>query len=122
MRAKPATLPQLGSLAPNDRTTLMIVAAVTGAACAALVWKLPAGQVLPALGLLLIFCSALTALLAFAIGSKRGAHGFTAWDAAGFFAFFGCCAAMLSESAHILALLEGNLAHQADPFPRDPPL
>ena len=122
MRAKPATLPLSGSLAPNDRTTLMIVAAVTGAACAALVWTLPAGQVLPALGLLLICCAALTAFLAFAIGSKRGARGFTAWDAAGFFAFFGCCAAMLSEPGHVLALLDGNFAHQADPFPRDPPL
>jgi hypothetical protein len=122
MRAKTAMLPLSVSLAPNDRTSLMIVAAVTGAACAALVWALPAGEVLPALGILLIVCSAMTAFLAFAIGSKRGARGFTTWDAAGFFAFFGCCAAMLSEPDHVLALLEGHFAHQADPFPREPPL
>ncbi len=121
MRAKPLTPPLLRGVALSDRTALMIVAAVMGGACAVLLWKLPSGQALPALGILLVACAALTALLAFLIGSDRGARGFTAWDAAGLFAFVGCCAAMLSEPAHVLSLLEGPLAHQADPFPRDPP-
>lgn len=122
MRAKPASPPLLGGLVPDDRIALAMVAAVMGGTCIALLWNLPAGQVLPALGILLIACSGLTALLAFFIGSERRARRFTAWDAAGFFAFFGCCAAMLSEPVHLLALLDGQFAHQADPFPRDPPV
>jgi hypothetical protein len=122
MRAKPLTPPLSRGVALNDRTALATVAAVLVGVSAVLLWRLPAGQVLPAVSILLVVCAALTALLAFLIGSERSARGFTAWDAAGVFVFIGCCAAMLSEPAHILALLEGQFAHQADPFPRDPPL
>lgn len=121
-RAKPASPPLPWGAALDDRAALAAVAVVIGGSAAALSWILPLGQVLPALGILLIVCAAVMALGAWLIGANRRARGFTAWDAAGVLAFFGCCAAMLSEPAHVLALLEGELAHQADPFPRDPPV
>lgn len=105
----------------RDHISLSIVAAMTTGTCFALVWALPGGLVLPALGILLILFSGCAALYASAVGSDRDAAGFSIWDAAGVFAFLGCGAAMLSEPAEFLRLFEGQLAHQADPFPRDPP-
>lgn len=105
----------------RDHVSLSIVAAMTIGTCFALVWALPGILVLPALGILLILFSGCAALYASAVGSDRDAAGFSIWDAAGVFAFLGCGAAMLSEPAEFLRLLEGQLAHLADPFPRDPP-
>lgn len=105
----------------QDHVSLSVVAAMTIGTSFALIWALPGVLVLPALGILLILFSGCTALVAFAAGSDRNAAGFSIWDAAGAFAFLGCGAAMLSEPAQFLPLLEGQLAHLADPFPRDPP-
>lgn len=123
LRAKSETpLVDLRGWLYDARIPLAAVAFMTIGSCVALALVLPGALVMPALGILLILCAACTAVIAFAVRSDRSAAGFTAWDAAGLLAFFGCCAAMLSESAQILSLLEGQLAHLEDPFPRDPPI
>lgn len=106
----------------NDgRLPLAALALLTIGPCVALTAVLPGGLVLPALGILLILAAGCTAAIAYFMGSDRAAAGFSTWDAAGFLAFFGCCAAMLSEPVQFLPFLEEQLAHRADPFPRDPP-
>ena len=105
----------------DARLPLAVVAFLTIGPCIALTAVLPSGLVLPVLGILLILAAGCTAAIAYFMGSDRAAAGFSTWDAAGFLAFFGCCAAMLSEPAQFLPFLEEQLAHRADPFPRDPP-
>jgi hypothetical protein len=110
---------------PGTRTghaALAVVAIAMAGSLAALSWVLPNALVLPALGLLLMACAGAAALWAFLTASDRNANGFSAWDAAGLLFLAGCCAAMLSEPARFLAILDdAQLAHQADPLPRDPP-
>lgn len=106
----------------SGHAALTIAAVTTIAPLIVLTWVLPNALVLPALSLLLMACAGAAALVACAIGSDRDAADFSAWDVAGVLFLAGCCAAMLSEPAQFIAALEdAQLAHQADPLPRDPP-
>lgn len=106
----------------SGHAALTIAAVMIIAPLVVLTWALPNALVLPALSLLLMACAGAAALIAFAIGSDRDAADFSAWDVAGVLFLAGCCAAMLSEPAQFIAVLEdAQLAHQVDPLPRDPP-
>jgi hypothetical protein len=106
----------------SSHAALAAAAIATVCPLAILTSMLPTGLVLPALSLVLMALAGAAAVFAFATGSDRDSAGFSAWDVAGVLFLAGCCAAMLSEPAQFLAALEdAQFAHQADPFPRDPP-
>jgi len=112
-------LPVLGRC---DRLPLATAAVAIFAPFAVTVWLLPRELVLPALAISLIFGSGVAALFAWATGTSRRARGFSSWDVAGFLMLAGCAAAMLSETADFLPILEdAQRAHKAAPLPRDPP-
>jgi hypothetical protein len=105
-----------------DGFPLAAAAVVIFAALAASTWLLPRDLVLPALAILLVLGSFVASVIAWTIGASRRASGFSSWDLAGLLMLAGCAAAMLSEPERFLGILEGvQLAHQADPLPRDPP-
>lgn len=69
-------------------------------------WALPQPLVLPALSILLIAAAAATALVALRQPQEPSRERVTYWDVSGALTFIGICAALLSDSAQVLPLLE----------------
>ena len=69
-------------------------------------WLLPLPLVLPVLSVLLIVAACATALVAFRRPPHPTPDRVTYWDVTGALTFIGICAALLSDSAQVLPLLE----------------
>ncbi len=87
------------------RRPLAILAGLVTASIVLLVWLLPPPLVLPVFGMLSLAAAAVSAVVAWRGHADRDVEGFSAWDAAGAFAFIGFAATLLSEPEHVLELL-----------------
>ena len=85
----------------------MLIAVVAGAATAlALVWRVPAPLVLPAICLLALSAAIAVSAVAWLLARHNGAASINCWDIAGALTFVSVFAALLSEPELVLALLD----------------
>jgi hypothetical protein len=99
----PTPSDRLEFLKPHVTLVALTVLAATPIIIAALL--IPKPLILPALSLVAIGASGLTALAAWACRVRRSGDRVTLWDISGAFALIGCAAATLSKPESVLQLV-----------------
>ena len=95
-----------------DGPSLALVAltAALAAASAGAMWALPRALLLPSLSVLMVALAAVVAFAAWRWREPQRPNRVTYWDIAGALTLFGIAAALLSDPAEVIPLLEARKA------------
>lgn len=106
----PVAQPRQGPRFDGPAIATGVISLVAAACFASVAWSLPRPLLLPVMSTLLLVLAAGIALLAWSRPRPRTEHSITYWDLAGALTLFGIVAALLSDPANVIPILEARKA------------